>query len=61
MPCKHLKEQPSVRHNPVLPGHIYIRAPLKVLKQSSFPMQTRIISEANNIGQQTTRDQLCHH
>ena len=48
------KEQPFVRHNPVLLGHIYIRAPSKVLKQSSFLMQTRIISEANNTGQQTT-------
>ena len=48
------KKQPSVRHNPVLPGHIYIRAPLKVLKQSSFLMLTRIISEASNTGQQTT-------
>ena len=35
------KEQPLVRHNPVLPGHIYIRAPPKELKQSSFLMQTR--------------------
>ena len=48
------KEQSLVRHNPVLPGHIYIRAPPKVLKQFSFLIQTRNISEANNTGQQTT-------
>ena len=54
MLCKHLKETTIGPAQSVLPGHIYIRAPLKVLKQSNFLMQTRIISEANNTGQQTT-------
>ena len=39
-------------------SHIHIRVPLKVLKQSSLLVQTRIIPEANNTGQQTTRDSV---